>query len=86
MTVPFSELVARRVPEDDKERNESGALCAWITFATVNERVEKRRTSPDWLADVDGDDVALEGVGCDDEVEPGGCVESGDVGEGTGDG
>jgi hypothetical protein len=47
MTVPFSEAVARSVPVELIERKEMGALCAWITFDTVRERVEKRRTSPD---------------------------------------
>ena len=47
MTVPLSDAVARRVPAELIERKEMGALCAWITFATVSERVEKRRTSPD---------------------------------------
>ena len=47
MTVPLSEAVAKRVPVELIERKEMGALCAWITFATVSERVEKRRTSPD---------------------------------------
>ena len=47
MTVPLSEAVAKRVPVELMERKEIGDLCAWITFATVSERVEKRRTSPD---------------------------------------
>lgn len=47
MTVPLSDAVARMVPAELIERKEMGALCAWITFATVSERVEKRRTSPD---------------------------------------
>jgi hypothetical protein len=47
-----------------------GALCAWITFATVSERVEKRRTSPDCCV----------GVVC------GGWVRLAVVGEGTADG
>ena len=34
------------VPEELMERKEIGDLCAWMTFATVRERVEKRRTSP----------------------------------------
>jgi hypothetical protein len=57
------------------DKNDMGALCAWITLATVNERVEKRRTSPDcWGAvDVDGWTAAD-------------CAAKGDVGEGTGDG
>ena len=46
MTVPFSDAVARRVPVELMERKEIGDLCAWMTFATVSERVEKRRTSP----------------------------------------
>ena len=59
MTVPFSEAVARRVPEELRERKEMGDLWAWITFATVNERVEKSRTSPDWFVEVEG----VEGAG-----------------------
>lgn len=55
------------------ERKEMGDLCAWMTFATVSERVEKRMTSPDCCA---------EDEGWADE----GCVDRGDVGEGTGDG
>ena len=47
MTVPLSDAVAKMVPFELIERKEMGALCAWITFATVSERVEKRRTSPD---------------------------------------
>jgi hypothetical protein len=48
MTVPLSEEVASRVPVESIDRKEMGALWAWITFATVRERVEKRSTSPDW--------------------------------------
>lgn len=48
-----------------------------MTLATVNERVEKRRTSPDWCGGVDGVD------GDAAEVE---WVVKGDVGDGTGDG
>lgn len=47
MTVPFSEEVASRDPVEFMDRKEMGALCAWMTLATVRERVEKRRTSPD---------------------------------------
>ena len=47
MTVPLSDAVAKMVPVELMERKEMGALCAWITFATVSERVEKRSTSPD---------------------------------------
>jgi hypothetical protein len=47
MTVPLSDAVAKMVPVELIERKEMGDLCAWITFATVRERVEKRRTSPD---------------------------------------
>ena len=47
MTVPLSDAVAKMVPVELIERKDMGALCAWITFATVSERVEKRRTSPD---------------------------------------
>jgi len=50
MTVPLSDAVAKRVPVELIERKEMGALWAWITFATVSERVEKRRTSPDCCA------------------------------------
>lgn len=45
--MPFSEAVARSVPVELMERKEIGDLCAWITFATVRERVEKMSTSPD---------------------------------------
>ena len=49
-----------------------GDLCAWITFATVSERVENMMTSPDvWVAGVDW------------LVD---CAELGAVGEGTGEG
>jgi hypothetical protein len=75
ITVPFSEAVARSVPVELMERKEMGDLCAWITLATVKERVEKRRTSPDWeVVDVVGGDA-------DD-----GWVERGEVGDGTGEG
>lgn len=47
--MPFSLAVARRVPVELSARQEMGDLWAWITFDTVNERVEKRRTSPDWV-------------------------------------
>jgi len=75
MTVPFSEDVARMEPVELMERKEMGALCAWMTLATVSERVENKRTSPDWFwGEVDaggGTDVA---------------VARGVVGEGTGEG
>jgi hypothetical protein len=62
--VPLSDAVARRVPVELIERKEIGALCAWITFATVSERVEKRRTSPDCCVEVAwGDCARLEVVG-----------------------
>lgn len=48
MTVPLSDAVASIVPVELMERKEIGDLCAWITLATVNVRVENRRTSPDW--------------------------------------
>ncbi|KAJ3514243.1 hypothetical protein NMY22_g14801 [Coprinellus aureogranulatus] len=38
--------VARRVPEELRERKERGDLCAWIALATVRLRVENRSTSP----------------------------------------
>jgi hypothetical protein len=74
MTVPFSDAVARSVPVELIARNERGALCAWITLATVRERVENRRTSPHCCREVG--DGAVAAV----------WVESGDVGDGTGDG
>lgn len=46
MTVPLSEDVASIVPVELIARNEIGALCAWITLATVFVGVEKMRTSP----------------------------------------
>jgi len=70
MTVPLSDAVAKMVPVELMERKEMGALWAWITFATVSERVEKRRTSPDCCV----------GVVC------GGCVRLAVVGDGTADG
>lgn len=70
MTVPLSDAVAKRVPVELIERKEMGDLCAWITFATVSERVEKRRTSPDCCV----------GVVCE------GWARSAVVGEGTADG
>jgi hypothetical protein len=74
--VPLSEAVARSVPEELMERKEMGDLCAWITFDTVSERVEKRRTSPDccWAA-----------AGDEGGVDPA-WFASGVVGEGTGEG
>jgi len=63
MTVPFSEDVARMEPVELVERKEMGALCAWMTLARVSERVENKRTSPDWFwGEVDaggGTDVAV---------------------------
>jgi len=56
------------------DKKESGALCACITLATVNERVENKRTSPDWFW---GEGAALEGVFPE---------ASGDEGDGTGEG
>lgn len=70
MTVPLSDAVAKRVPVELIERKEIGALCARITFETLSERVEKRKTSPDCCV----------GVVC------GGWVRSVVVGEGTVDG
>ena len=70
MTVPLSEAVAKRLPVELIERKEMGALWAWITFATVSERVEKRSTSPDCCV----------GVVC------GGWVRLAAVGDGTVDG
>lgn len=59
MTVPLSEAVASSVPVELIERKDMGDLCAWITFETVKERVEKRRTSPDCCCaeDVGGEEV-----------------------------
>lgn len=81
MTVPLSEAVARRVPVELMDRKEIGALCAWMTLETVRERVENRRTSPDWVGEVEVDDED-EAVGCRED----GCVVRGAVGEGTGEG
>jgi hypothetical protein len=97
MTVPFSDAVARSVPDALMERNEMGALCAWMTFETVRERVEKRRTSPDWCgAAAVVVAVAVEEADEADEVEvvdvvvEGWLAESwearGEFGEGTGEG
>lgn len=74
MTVPLSDAVASSVPVELIARKEIGALCAWMTFATVSERVENNRTSPVCCPACGGD------VGCAD-----GCAR-GDVGDGTGDG
>lgn len=76
MTVPLSEAVARSEPVELMERKEMGALCAWMTLATVSERVEKSRTSP---------------VGCWAAAPAEGGMDvawlaSGEVGEGTGEG
>lgn len=70
--------MARRVPVELIERKEIGALWAWMTLATVRERVEKRRTSPDWEEVPDDED----GVAFKADVPE----ESGVVGEGTGEG
>ena len=64
------------------ERKEMGDLCAWMTFATVSERVEKRSTSPvagaaDAEAAVGGE--GLGGWGCAADAWE-------RAGEGTGDG
>lgn len=75
MTVPFSDAVAKRVPDELMERKDIGALCACMTLATVSERVENRRTSPDCC-------TSAEDVGCTPEA----CGGSGDAGDGTGDG
>lgn len=72
MTVPLSEAVARRVPVGLRLRREMGDLWACMTLATVRERVENRRTSPD----CDGN---WEGAGV-------GCVDNGVAGDGTGEG
>lgn len=77
MTVPLSEAVARSVPVELIERNEMGDLCAWITLDTVKERVENRRTSPDWEA------VGVVGGGAACEAD---CVANVEVAEGTGEG
>ena len=74
MTVPFSEAVARSVPVELMERKEMGALCAWMAFTTVSERVEKMWTSPFWGADVEGGDGAEAAAASDVD------------GDGTGDG
>ena len=59
MTVPFSDAVASRVPVELMARHDRGVLCAWMTFATVRERVENKRTSPHCGGDeVDGDAAA----------------------------
>lgn len=76
MTVPLSEAVARRVPLELMERNEMGDLCAWMTFDTVNERVENKRTSPDWEAV-----GVVGGAACEAD-----CVANVEVAEGTGEG
>lgn len=78
MTVPLSDAVARSVPAALMLRKEMGDLCAWMTFETVRERVEKRRTSPDW-------DCVVE-VGAGAEGGRGESCVSGEVGEGTGEG
>ena len=44
--MPLSEAVASIVPVELMDRKEIGDLCAWMTFATVSERVEKSKTSP----------------------------------------
>ena len=72
MTVPLSDAVASIVPVELIARKEIGDLCACRTLTTESERVSKRRTSPELGAS----DVAPDGCG----------GESGEVGEGTGDG
>lgn len=47
MIVPLSEAVASIVPVELMAKKEMGALCAWITFATVLVAVENTKTSPD---------------------------------------
>jgi hypothetical protein len=98
MTVPFSDAVARSVPDELRERKEMGALCAWMTLETVRERVEKRRTSPDWWGAVvvavaaveEAEVVVVEVVEAVDVVVEGLLAESwearGEFGEGTGEG
>ena len=49
--MPLSDEVASMVPVELIERNEIGALCAWMTFATVLVTVLKMSTSP--VCDVD---------------------------------
>ena len=85
MTVPLSDAVARSVPAALMARNEMGDLCAWMTFATVSERVENRSTSPVTAAMVVGAVGAApveDALGC--------CGDAADAweraGEGTGDG
>lgn len=68
--MPLSEAVARSVPVELIERKEMGDLWAWITFATVSDRVEKRITSPACEEDEDEEDGGL----------------SKEAGDGTGDG
>lgn len=46
MTVPFSDAVARRVPVLFSASDESGVLCARMSWVTVSDLVLKRRTSP----------------------------------------
>jgi hypothetical protein len=83
ITVPFSEAEARRVPVELIDKKEMGALCACMTLATVRDRVEKRRTSPDWASGV----VEADEGGLDTAVEVEDvCATRGDVGDGTGDG
>jgi hypothetical protein len=94
MTVPLSEEVARSVPEESMARKDMGALCAWMTFDTVRERVEKIRTSPDWCVILDDDDAFVvckwvEGLVGDEELDFSGPVVDGargELGEGTGEG
>lgn len=73
MTVPLSDAVASIVPVEFIARKEMGDLCACKTLTTESDRVSNRRTSPEC-----GESVAVLLDGCG--------VESGDVGEGTGDG
>jgi hypothetical protein len=70
MTVPRVLAVASIVPVELRESKERGCLWAWMTLATVRERVLKRRTSPDC------------GAGALPPLEEG----TGAEGEGTGEG
>ena len=65
-------------------REARGDLCARMTLDTVSERVEKRRTSPDWGAWEVEDEAEAAADGVADEAVP--ALVSGDVGEGTGEG
>lgn len=70
--MPFSDEEAKIVPVELMERKEMGDLCAWMTFATVRDRVENSNTSPACdVGVVAGGDAVV------------GCVVAGD---GTGEG